>query len=144
MNSKEIYFEKLSAMNVRVIGLFGSRQEILNMLTNFRAISPAICNLLRSDVRNMYIDPGIHVILPVDLQKSGNFSKWDGTLYLFYWPMVNSFNMEKMKAVKYMRKVLSLSVCTAHSHLCLYKGPFVFALACSVRTELHRLYRGQL
>ena len=110
---KDIYFEKLKLLNVAPIGLFGSREEVLTMLTNFNSISNTLYNKL-IDKECQDISAGIHAILPVNLQKGDNIKSWDGTIYLFYWSLLNSFNMNKMKAVKYMRKdpaCLSSRVC---------------------------------
>ena len=113
---KNIYFEKLKSLKVASIGLFGSREEVLNMLTNFDAISVTLCNKL-IDKECKDISAGIHAILPTKLQKEDNIKSWDGTIYLFYWSLLNSFNMNKMKAVKYMRKdpaCLLSRVCFLH------------------------------
>ena len=100
---KDIYFEKLKALNIASIGLFGSRQEVLTMLKNFNSISDALYNCL-IDKENEDLLPGIHAILPIGLQNMERKTKWDGTVYLFYWSLPNSFDMEQMKAAKYMRK----------------------------------------
>ena len=115
MNSKEIHFEKLQKLKIKRVGVFGSRQEVLDTLFGFSAISTAIVDALKSDDEDDYLLPGIHAILPVNLHQDGY--RWDEVIYIFYWPMDSSFDMEQMKAVKYMRKVrilwihLALKVC---------------------------------
>ena len=103
MNSKEIYFENLQKLKIKSIGVFGSRREVLETLLAFSAISRTILDTLKSDDDNEYLLPGIHAILPVDLQQDGY--RWNEIIYLFYWPMTVSFDMKRIKAVKYMRKV---------------------------------------
>ena len=115
MNSKEIHFEKLKKLKIKSIGVFGSRREVIGTLFLLSAISGAMYDALKSDDDNRYILPGIHAILPVNLHQDGY--RWDEVIYIFYWPMASSFDMEQMKAVKYMRKVrilwfhLALKVC---------------------------------
>ena len=107
--SKSINFTKLEELGVQPIGLFGSRQEVLDMLLKFGAISNAMAVALGKDVDHELLQPGIHAVLPINLHKPSAAREWDHVVYLFYWSMPNSFDMEKMKAVKYMRKVSRVS-----------------------------------
>ena len=100
---KDVYFEKLKSLNIASIGLFGSRQEVLNMLDKFNSISKLLHEKLM-DKECDDLSAGIHAILPVKLQKNDNIKKWDGTIYLFYWSLPMSFDMKRMRSVKYMRK----------------------------------------
>ena len=79
---KDIYFEKLQSLNVASIGLFGSRKEVLSMLKSFNSISNVLYDRL-IDPECQDISPGIHAILPVNLQKADNkkLQKWDGVIY---------------------------------------------------------------
>ena len=100
---RDIYFDKLKSLKVASIGLFGSRLEVLAMLKHFNSISDALYDKL-TDKECEDLSPGIHAILPVNLQKEDNIKSWDGIIYLFYWSLLNSFDMKKMKSVKRMRK----------------------------------------
>merc|ERR1712130_714873 len=76
---------------------------VLDILQSFSAISRSMYDALKyNQDQEPLIDAGIHAILPVKLHREGY--KWNCVIYLFYWPMENSFDMERMKAVKYMRK----------------------------------------
>ena len=112
---KDIYFDKLKILNISSIGLFGSREEVLTMLKNFNSISDALYNQL-IDPECFDISPGIHSILPIGIQKDDNIRKWDGTIYLFYWSLLDSFDMNKMRSAKYMRKdpACLLSLCVIY------------------------------
>ena len=116
MKSNEMYFEKLKDLKIKSIGVLGTREEVVDTLHGFGAISKSIFNALKSDDSNSgSLSPGIHAILPVNLQQPG--FNWDGVLFVFYWPMTTSFDRKRtMKATKYMKKVCSSS---AWSHLLL-------------------------
>lgn len=105
INSNYIDFEKLRNLKIKSIGIFGSREEVLDILLGFSAISTAMVNTLKSDGDdNSWLSCGIHTILPMNLQQCGH--RWDEVAYVFYWPMTTSFDTKRtMKAVKYMRKV---------------------------------------
>eukprot|EP01084_Bolivina_argentea_P136696 240736_1 len=102
---KDIYFDKLEPLEVSSIGLFGSREEVLNMLIKYNTISKTLYDTLIKDETNEYIQSGIHALLPINLQENKqNIKKWDHVIYFFYWSLPNSFDMNKMKAVRKMRK----------------------------------------
>ena len=103
VNSKEIYFEKLKDLKIKSIGFFGTREEIVDMLRQIAGCSETILQSLKLDDHHQQsIEPGIHAILPVNLQHS----QWDGVIFVFYWPMTASFDAKRtMKATKSMRKV---------------------------------------
>eukprot|EP01083_Nonionella_stella_P225644 801987_1 len=100
----EIYFEKLTPLKVSAIGLFGSREEILCMLMKYKSISKALYDKLIDDETNAVLSPGIHGIVPVNLQQDTHMDDWDRVIYLFYWSLPSSFDMVKMKGVKNMRR----------------------------------------
>jgi len=57
----DIYFDKLKRLKVRTIGVFGSRQEVLDTLTEFAAISEAMYGALQSEhEETVSLQPGIH------------------------------------------------------------------------------------
>ena len=105
MISDEIYFEKLKDLNIKSIGVFGTRAEVLDTLCALSGISKSMFNALKSDdSNNGWIRPGIHAVLPINLQQPS--FDWDGMIFVFYWPMTASFDKKRtMKATKYMRKV---------------------------------------
>eukprot|EP01083_Nonionella_stella_P119978 359054_1 len=101
---REIYFEKLIPLKVSAIGLFGSRKEVLCMLMKYKSISKALYDKLIDDETNAVLSPGIHGIVPVNLQQDTHMDDWDRVIYLFYWSLPSSFDMVKMKGVKNMRR----------------------------------------
>ena len=105
MNSNETYFEKLKDLKIKSIGVLGTREEVVDTLHGFAAISKSIFNALKSDDSNSGpLSPGIHAILPSKLQQPG--FDWDGVIFVFYWPMTTSFDTKRtMKATRYMKKV---------------------------------------
>ena len=105
MISDTIYFEKLKDLKVKSIGVFGTREEVLDTLYALSGISKSIFNALKSDdSNNGWLKPGIHAVLPANLQQPG--IDWDGMIFVLYWPMTASFDKKRtMKATKYMRKV---------------------------------------
>ena len=51
--------------------------------------------------KNEYVQPGIHAILPIHSQQP--HYEWNNIIYIFYWSLLRSFDMNKMKEVKNMR-----------------------------------------
>ena len=135
VNSKHIEFEKLKRLKIESIGVFGSREEVLDILIGFDAISKPMSDALREDESHYILQPGLHCILPVNLQQPEY--EWNGVMYLFYWPLAPCFDMNMMKTVKYMRRVriasyleltIALVLGLSRAFWCLGFGVFGFVL----------------
>ena len=61
--SEQIYFHRLHGIHPKPIGIFGSRQEVVEMLLRFNAISELLADCLLNDNDNNYLQPGIHGML---------------------------------------------------------------------------------
>ena len=58
------------------------------------------------------------VVVPVDLQEFGKIHEWKEVLFLFYWPMTSSFDMDRMMGPDLMRKDPSCLVLRVLHEMC--------------------------